>query len=168
MESEEVWKDIEGHPDYKISSFGRVKTFKYGKERHLISSLIRNYCQIHLNRKTYRLHRLVAIAFIPNPENKEYVDHIDRDTKNNKVSNLRWATAKENANNCNHIIGDSGHRYITIIKNKNDDAYSLRIPTKKHKTFKTLKEAIKARDDYLNEKHNKKNTLYEYEYSYFT
>ena len=46
-------------------------------------------------------HRLVAEVFIDNPENKLFVDHIDRDSTNNKLSNLRWATGKENANNKN-------------------------------------------------------------------
>jgi hypothetical protein len=45
------------------------------------------------------IHRLVALTFIPNPENKPYVDHIDGGRRNNHIDNLRWATPKENSNN---------------------------------------------------------------------
>lgn len=60
------------------------------------------YLCIHFNGHPYKVHRLVAECFIPNPEGKETVDHIDHNRANNAVSNLRWATRREQALNRIH------------------------------------------------------------------
>lgn len=57
------------------------------------------YCKVCVNYKTYSVHRLVAETYLENTEHKPVIDHIDRDKSNNDVSNLRWATVKENALN---------------------------------------------------------------------
>lgn len=57
------------------------------------------YICITIEGKSYRLHRLVAEAFIPNPEHKPQIDHINRNKLDNRVENLRWVTAQENSNN---------------------------------------------------------------------
>lgn len=93
-------EDISGF-NYQISNFGRVKNNK-GK---LIKPHINKcgYIELHLGKdgKHYnrKIHRLVAEAFIPNPDQLPQVDHIDTDKANNIVSNLRWVTSKENNNN---------------------------------------------------------------------
>jgi len=59
------------------------------------------YDRINLNRKKYSVHRLVAETFLENPDNKPYVDHINRNPKDNRLENLRWATGSENNMNRN-------------------------------------------------------------------
>lgn len=97
MEDTEVWKDIANYDKYEVSSFGNVRNKKTG--RILKPSNIGGYYSVGLsNKKTnsFSLHRLVASAFIENPENKLHVNHKDKNSLNNKLSNLEWNTAKEN------------------------------------------------------------------------
>lgn len=111
---EEKWLPIAGFEGlYEVSNLGRVKSLERtvinngGKQiRHekiLKQNLTNRHRSVVLCKdgKTYPrlVHRLVAIAFIPNPDSKPVVDHIDTDTENNCVDNLRWATVKENCNN---------------------------------------------------------------------
>lgn len=108
----ETWAYIVGFEGrYSVSNTGKVKSesryIKKGKFSHLSKdkvlklSTLRGYKRVMLysangDRKKYSVHRLVAQAFIPNPENKPYINHIDCTTSNNHVSNLEWCTAKEN------------------------------------------------------------------------
>ena len=101
----EKWKDIRGFEGfYKISNKGRVKSF-HGKKpiiRKLNNSI--GYRVLYLTKKPsirelWSVHRLVAIHFIANPENKPEVNHIDGVRSNNNVNNLEWCTSSEN---CTH------------------------------------------------------------------
>ena len=96
---EEIWRDIDEYENYQISSWGRV----YSKERHkylIPETTEKGYLRVDLNkggvRKHYKVHRLVAGEFIPNPLGKPQVNHIDGNKKNNSVSNLEWVTNREN------------------------------------------------------------------------
>lgn len=97
----EIWKEIEGYPLYMASNMGRVKSFRKYSEGKIIKPSINSegYLHIGLYGKTHRLHRIIAKTFIPNPENKPEIDHINGDRTDNRVENLRWVTRKENLNN---------------------------------------------------------------------
>ena len=98
----EVFRSIDGYESYAISSFGRVKNVKTGK---ILKARNDKYGYLRVNlyeyrvMKTHRIHKLVANAFIDNPNNKQCVDHKNNDRTNNDISNLRFATYKENNQN---------------------------------------------------------------------
>lgn len=113
----EIWKDVIGWEGlYMVSTMGRVVSLNreiYYKNRNkprimkpfLKSPIIRNdkYCFTYLEhggkKERYYIHRLVAINFIPNPNNYPEVDHIDTNPSNNKITNLRWCTPSMNSYN---------------------------------------------------------------------
>ena len=102
----EYWVDIDGfNGKYQVSNTGKVRSNCYKEPRILSQYKIgkyRNYLAVKLytggkgTGRGYKVHRLVAQAFIPNPDNKEQVNHIDGNTFNNNVSNLEWCTNSEN------------------------------------------------------------------------
>ena len=98
---DEVWKDIKGYEGlYQVSNTGKVMrnnrllTPYFGTDKYYYVSLSK-----HSKVTKFKIHRLVAQAFIPNPENKPTVDHINRDRLDNRVENLRWATHEEQQSN---------------------------------------------------------------------
>lgn len=81
---------------YVPSNFKKPGHWTYGSKK------ANGYLRVAINHCQYLVHRLVAETFIPNPENKPEIDHIDRNRANNKVENLRWVTRSENCLNRKH------------------------------------------------------------------
>lgn len=160
----ETWLPIPGFLDYEVSNLGRVKSkareviHKNGR-RHMVLECILSsrtnpqtgYLQVCLARSkihhTKTIQRLVALAFIPNPENKPLVDHIDHNKLNNVVSNLRWATHAENARH-RAKANNTGHANICHQVKNNREFYRLaamRDGVTIVRTYRTLADALAGR-----------------------
>lgn len=110
MKEKEIWKVVEWAPMYSISNLGKLKSFhkdKVNGKIRKVSPRKDGYYRLTLTledgtKKITSLHQLVAQAFVPNPENKPHVNHIDEDKSNNRWDNLEWVTVKENNNHGTH------------------------------------------------------------------
>jgi len=115
----EEWRIIKDFPNYSVSNFGNVKNNKTNRIMKL--NVKCGYYHISLNnntdKKTFKVHRLVALAFIENTHNKPEVNHKDKNKLNNNINNLEWMTRKEN----------NQHKTIGLIynSNKNKPLYRL-------------------------------------------
>lgn len=154
--------EIQDYPNYLIYENGEVYTKRRAcvKGGFLKQQLCKKgYYKIGLwkdsKRKLCNVHRLLAIHYIPNPENKPFVDHIDRNRQNNSLDNLRWATAQENCDNKDY--NDYGVRNTNKLGIKNihycntKKYYKFKIARNKivhAKYFKTLDEAIEYKKNY--------------------
>ena len=142
----EIWKDIEGYEGlYQVSNFGRIKSLEhnssmtniFGKggkslvkhNEKIINGYIQNtgYLTVTLTGKKYSVHRLVAKAFVQNPNNYPVINHIDGNKLNNKVDNLEWCTHKHNTREAIRL-GLSNPKYNSYknrIRAKKTNQYDL-------------------------------------------
>jgi hypothetical protein len=134
----EIWKDIIGYEGlYKISNLGRVKSlsrkyvigdkiikpFKHGTNKNYYSISLQTYDRRYP--KKFKLHRLIAEHFIPNPDNKSLINHIDSNPSNNSINNLEWVDVRENM--CHSQISKKNNsRYIGVYKSTNKGGKSWR------------------------------------------
>lgn len=97
----EIWKPVPGYEEYyEVSNIGRVKKIKGANAGRIFIGAFDDYMFTTLTKdkkaKFFYIHRLVAMAFLPNPENKRTVNHINGIKTDNRVENLEWATNSEN------------------------------------------------------------------------
>lgn len=128
IEEWEEWKDIIGFEGfYQISSFGRLKSFKRIPTGYVMSVTNKTgwYLSVVLktkfNQESHKMHILVGKYFVPNPENKKYINHKDLNKQNNHKNNLEWNTSSENIN---HAINLNPN----ILKGINDYNKDRRVP----------------------------------------
>lgn len=127
--SDEIWKPVQGFPQYMVSSHGRMKSVRriitdsWGRQRlwpeKVFATILNSagYPQINLGkwdtRKTELVHRIVAATFIPNPLNKPQVNHKDGNRANNRVDNLEWVTCAENLAYSRKVLHAQAERELT-------------------------------------------------------
>ena len=144
----EVWKNIDGYSSYMISNMGRVKSLsrvivdKNGNKQSLVERLMAQrkyigYYKLTLRDdiskiKTFSVHRIVAITFIPNLKGKPIVNHIDGNKLNNCAKNLEWMDAKENAI----------HAVNTIPQKHFRPVIGINLKTKKEVRFNRISKAV--------------------------
>ena len=153
----EMWWPIKGFDNYQVSTKGRVRNVI---TRNILKGRKSDgYYQVELTtndnkRKHMRVHRLVGLAFIPNLENKPFIDHIDHNRTNNNLINLRWVTNSENQMNkgkqSNNTSGTTGIHYDECC-----EQWSARVQKNgiRHEIghFDTLEDAKEARNKFVKE-----------------
>ena len=112
------YKSIKGFENYIIYEDGLI----YNEKRNRFMKELKEsngYMRVKLSKdgkqKNFYVHRLIALTFIPNPDNKKCIDHINRIRDDNRIENLRWATQKEN---CQNSISNNEEMYIYKHNNK--------------------------------------------------
>lgn len=128
---QEIWKDIIGYENlYQVSNLGNIRSLCFGARNKRKSNTIRmlkigytnvGYSKVELYKdgisKIKYVHRLVAETFIPNPDNKPEVNHINGDKTNNSIDNLEWVTSSENKR---HALNTGLKKPVAGLRGKNN------------------------------------------------
>lgn len=142
ISTEETWKDVPGYEGlYSVSNQGQIRSHDRLIDRTaqqkgiytLAGRILKlredadGYLLVDLNaghdRKTFKVHRVVAEAFLPNPSNLPHVDHRNGERSDNAVSNLKWSSVKENLLTKHNIVQASGFRGVRQHRNGKYQAY---------------------------------------------
>ena len=149
--------EIVGYPNYMIYDDGRVWSSTRGKGKFLKPCFDgRGYLKVCLSNdgipKNMKIHRLVALHYIPNPDNKPEVDHIDRERLNNNIENLRWATSSENQSNKGIMRIHGAVKFRGVAKKGNKFTAKITIDGKSKYigVYDTPEEASEAYNNYVN------------------
>ena len=154
----EEFKKIDDYDNYEISNMGNVKNTN--TNRILKPRKNRGYYIVDLSkngiRQTFSIHRLIALHFIPNPQNLREIDHIDQNKTNNSISNLRWIS-KSNNNRNRPKFKNSSSKYMGVYFDKHAGKYKAQIKiNNKNKYigyYEKEEDAARAFDDYVKQ-HN--------------
>jgi hypothetical protein len=159
----EEFKEIKEFPNYEVSNLGTIRNKLKGNTiKGRVTKLgyrdlrfsVRDESGKVISQKAIFIHRLVAEAFIENPDNKPFVDHIDNDKLNNNFNNLRWCTCQENNRN-KSIQKNNTNKIKGVYFNKNANKYRAYIMIDGINInlgyFKNIEDAKQARVQKVNE-----------------
>jgi hypothetical protein len=148
----EEWKEITDYPNYEISNLGNIRN----KNNNLIPYLNKSgyYCiKLYTEEYPKLIHKLIAEAFIPNPNSLFEIDHIDRNRKNNSLDNLRWVSRSQNQYNRNMKTQKSTSKYRGVSLNKGINKWRVRIKMNGKDThigyFETEEEGARAFNEFV-------------------
>jgi hypothetical protein len=149
----EEYKSIDGYENYEVSNRGNVRNKKTGRILKLNNEKW-GYKTVSLcnfdNKKTFKVHRLVALSFIPNFDNKPFIDHIDRNKQNNIITNLRWVSTSENGMNRTININNKSTKtgvYYHKKRNRWNTSIMVNGVSVFGGSFKTFEEAKENRNE---------------------